>query len=156
MKKQVKPSLRETQKKVEEVIEKKIDQWIDKTVDKTLDEIDNAEKIKKQEADNLQSFEKQKIVFALSYFLFFIALIFSKDSRKNFYANQGLVLFLTAILGGLLFRVGLALIHYELALIVSLVFYVLVFLFALFGFVKTIRNQQFVLLPIIGKITLLK
>ena len=156
MKKQVKPSLREAQKKVDEVIDKKIDQWIDKSVDKTLEEIDNAEKQQQKKADDLHSFEKQKTVFALSYFLFFIALIFSKDSRKTFYANQGLVLFLTAILGGLLFRVGLAFLHYELALIVSLVFYVLVFLFALFGFVKTIRGQQFVALPIIGKITLLK
>lgn len=145
------------QQKVDEVINKQIDKIIDKTVDKTLEEID---KLEKQSQDPTQSrqgqntFEKQKLWFGLSYFLFFIA-FFCKGEQKHFYANQGFVLFLFLAFGSLVFRVGLAFVHLETALIVCFVFYVFVFLMALFGFIKTLKNEQNVRLPLIGKINLI-
>lgn len=146
------PSIKLAKEKIESIIDGQIDKIIDKSVDKTLDEIDNTNEVKK---NKIQSEQKDKLVFALGYFLFFLPLIFSKNKKRMFYANEGLVLLIFSCLGGIFFKFVIGLLHYETALILSIVFYVFVFLCALYGFLKTMNNEKNVIIPF-GKIKILK
>lgn len=95
--------------------------------------------------------EKNKLVAAVAYLLFFIPLLAAKDSRFAMYhANQGLVLLLTAIAAnvvlGLIPFLGLFLV--PLANLGLLVLTIIGILNALNGYTKP--------LPLIGGFTLLK
>lgn len=160
----LKPTIR---KKVDEKIDEIIDKQIDKMVDKTLKELDekdsNLPKSKKLDSNEQNEtkksnndFEQNKLVFALSYLVFFLPYICAKNSPdKNFYANQGLVLLLTSIVFGV--AIGLlSLASSVLGWILSIIIYVLVIAELVYGVVKTIQGQEKTLLPIIGKITIIK
>lgn len=168
--KKPKIAIKVTQEKIDEVINKQIDKIIDNAVDKTLKEIDDSEKQSKKKTKEISqknqleknkennNFEKNKFVFALSYFLFFVSLIFVKEDKKSsrFYANQGLVLLISTLIGSFIFNFCFSFIHKELALILSLIFYVIILAYAVFGFSKTMAGEKEVILPIIGKIKLIK
>lgn len=164
MKKQAKSpaSIKTTQTKIEDVINKQIDKTIDKIVDNTFEDIEKQEKQEKinlkksKNVEKLETKKDEKIVFGLSYFLFFISLIFSKNEERKFYANQGLVLLIFAVLGSVFFRFVVGLIHFETSIILSIIFYVFVCLCAIYGLVKTLMGEKFVKIPFIGKIKLIK
>lgn len=148
--------------KIEEAINNKIDNQIDKIMDKTFKSIEEQEKEEKRKLTKRpyghapKENKNEKIVFALSYFLFFISLIFSKSQERKFYANQGLMLLIFAVVGAVFFRVVVGLIHYETSIILSVIFYIFVCLCATFGFVKTLTGEKNVQIPLIGKIKLIK
>lgn len=166
MKKQAKnqANLKTTQTKFEDAINKQIDKTIDKIVDNTFENIEKQEKqekeiLKKTEKNaekSMESKKDEKIIFGVSYFLFFISLIFSKSDERKFYANQGLVLLIFGVVGAIFFRFVIGLIHYETSIILSMIFYVFILLFATYGLVKTLLGEKFVLIPLIGKIKLIK
>lgn len=158
-KKTVAPNIKTAETKIDGVISRQVDKTIDKIVDKTFDKIkkeEHQEKKKVKNADSAEQKKDERIVFGLSYFLFFISLIFSKSDERKFYANQGLVLLMFLVAGGVFFRFVIGLLHYETSLILSLIFYVFVVLFALYGFIKTLRREELTRLPLIGRIKLIK
>lgn len=172
-------NLKIAQTKIEEVISKQVDKTIDKIVDKTFDEIKQEEtkqkrkksakqetkvtKFETEETKQQKKFETkenkkkdERIVYGLSYFLFFISLVFSKSEERKFYANQGLVLLLFTIVGAVFFKFVIGLLHYETSIISSLIFYVFVLLFATYGLVKTLMGEKQTEIPLIGRIKLIK
>lgn len=148
-------------KKVDDKIDEIIDKQIDKVVDKTLKELDEKEMNNKDNSnENVQQdkndFEKNKVVFALSYLLFFLPYICAKDSPdKNFYANQGLVLLLTSLVFGVVIGL-LSLISSILGWVLSAIVYILLLAELVYGVVRTLQGNEKTQLPIIGQITILK
>ncbi len=107
-------------------------------------------------ADSTQEFtkediEKNKTMAVLAYILFFVPLLAAKDSPfARYHANQGLVLFLCAIIGGPVLSL-IPVLGWVLAPILSIGITVL----AVIGIINVV-NGKAKELPLIGKFKLLK
>lgn len=98
-----------------------------------------------------EDIEKNKVISALAYFIFFLPLIVSADSKfGRFHANQGLLLLITAIAGSIILGL-IPIIGWVLLPLFSLAIFVL----AIVGLVGAI-NGKAKDLPIIGKYRLIK
>lgn len=100
--------------------------------------------------------EKNKVISALSYFgiLFFLPLLACPDSKfGHFHANQGLLLLIFAIIGGIVQRL-LGWIPIA-GWIISAIINIILFVLFLYGLICTLQGQAKPL-PIIGHIQLLK
>lgn len=140
-------------KEVEKRIDKAIDKTIDIIVDKRLDEIDKSIKVKPEEKPN----KDYKLIFATSYFLFFISLFFAKEHQdKKFYANQGLMVLIEAAISALIWVLIDTLFGFTAGLIVGCVLFGFIVLLALTGCIKTLMGKDKYVLPLIGRITLIK
>ena len=94
--------------------------------------------------------EKNKVMGVLAYILFFIPLLAAKDSPfARYHANQGLVLFLAAILSSVILIIPI--LGWIIAPILSIVITVL----AVIGIINAL-NGKAKELPIIGKFKILK
>ena len=94
--------------------------------------------------------EKNKVMGLLAYILFFIPLLAAKDSPfARYHANQGLVLFLAAILSSVILIIPI--LGWIIAPILSIVIAVL----AVIGIINAL-NGKAKELPIIGKFKILK
>ena len=94
--------------------------------------------------------EKNKVMGLLAYILFFIPLLAAKDSPfARYHANQGLVLFLAAILSSVILIIPI--LGWIIAPILSIVITVL----AVIGIINAL-NGKAKELPIIGKFKILK
>ena len=94
--------------------------------------------------------EKNKVMGLLAYILFFIPLLAAKDSPfARYHANQGLVLFLAAILSSVILLIPI--LGWIIAPILSIVITVL----AVIGIINAL-NGKAKELPIIGKFKILK
>ena len=94
--------------------------------------------------------EKNKVMGLLAYILFFIPLLAAKDSPfARYHANQGLVLFLAAILSSVILIIPI--LGWIIAPILSIVITVLVVI----GIINAL-NGKAKELPIIGKFKILK
>lgn len=105
-----------------------------------------------QEQTSIEDAEKNMAMGILAYLLFFIPLLAARESRFAMYhANQGLVLFLTAlvvnILGGFIPVVG----WFFLIPLLNLA----VMVFAIIGIINAAQKKM-VPLPLIGKFQLIK
>jgi uncharacterized membrane protein len=105
-----------------------------------------------QEQTSIEDAEKNMVMGILAYLLFFIPLLAARDSRfATYHANQGLVLFLTAlavnIIGGLIPVVGWF-------LLIPLL-NVAVLVLAIIGIINAAQRKT-VPLPLIGKFQLIK
>jgi uncharacterized membrane protein len=98
-----------------------------------------------------EDIEKNKVIAALAYILFFLPLLVCPDSKfGRFHANQGLLLLILSFAGniaGWLLPV--------LGGFVSLIFSVLVLVLAVMGIVSAL-NGEAKELPVIGKYALIK
>lgn len=108
------------------------------------------------EKENLNLFdaediEKNKVISALAYFIFFLPLIVCTDSKfGRFHANQGLLLLIVAVAGNII--LGIIPI---LGWILIPVFSLAIFVFAILGLVGAI-NGKAQDLPIFGKYRIIK
>ena len=94
--------------------------------------------------------EKNKVMGLLAYILFFIPLLAAKDSPfARYHANQGLVLFLAAILSSVILIIPI--LGWIIAPILSIVITVL----AVIGIINAL-NGKAKELPVIGKFKILK
>lgn len=98
-----------------------------------------------------EDIEKNKVMAALAYIIFFLPLIACPDSPfGKYHANQGLLLFITGFVGsivlGIIPIIGWLMFPF---------FALLIFAFAVIGFVNAI-NGKAKELPIIGKYSLIK
>ncbi len=97
-----------------------------------------------------QDIEKNKVMAVLAYLLFFIPLLAAKDSKfARFHTNQGLVLFIGAILSSVI--AAIPLIGWIIAPIAGLAITVL----AIIGILNAL-NGRAKELPLIGKFKILK
>jgi uncharacterized membrane protein len=97
-----------------------------------------------------EDIEKNKVIAALAYAIFFLPLIVDKDSEfGKFHANQGLLLLIASLLGNAILTVTL--IGIILIPVLNIVLLVLFIMGALNAY-----NGQAKELPVIGKFTLLK
>ena len=103
--------------------------------------------------------EKNKTISALAYILFFLPLVACPESKfGRFHANQGLVLLLFSIVGGIVISIlyGILIwVFYPLAALINAVFYLAVLALVILGIVNTF-NGKAKELPVIGKIKLIK
>lgn len=97
-----------------------------------------------------EDIEKNKIIAALAYVIFFLPLIVDKDSEYGkFHANQGLLLLIVSIVGN-------AILTFTIVGILFLpVLNILLFVLFVMGALNA-YNGQAKELPVIGKYTLLK
>ena len=110
----------------------------------------------------VQNTQENKVIFILSYILFFLPLISCPNSKTGrFHANQGLLLLITSIAGQIavtiLSSVVLA-ISWRLWAIVSLISWgwaIVVLVLAVIGMMNANKGEQKPL-PVIGKFTLIK
>jgi uncharacterized membrane protein len=104
--------------------------------------------------------ENNKLMAALSYLgiLFLIPMLAAKDSKfARFHANQGIVLFITNVLNGVILGTALRklpLIGWAFG-IASSIIGVILFVFAILGIINVV-NGRAKELPLIGNISLLK
>ncbi len=97
-----------------------------------------------------EDIEQNKVMGLLAYILFFIPLLAAKDSPfARYHANQGLVLFLCALVSGVIFIIPI--LGWIIAPILSIVITVL----AVIGIINAL-NGKAKELPIIGKFKILK
>jgi uncharacterized membrane protein len=95
--------------------------------------------------------EKNKVISALAYFIFFLPLIASPDSPfGKFHANQGLILLIVGVVGSTVLTI-IPIIGWLLLPLFSLA----VFVFAVLGLINAL-NGQAKELPIIGSYKILK
>jgi uncharacterized membrane protein len=98
-----------------------------------------------------EDIEKNKVISALAYFIFFLPLIVCNDSPfGKFHANQGLLLFITCVIGNIVLEF-IPLIGWILLPLFSLFILIL----AIIGLVNTLNGNANEL-PIIGKFTIIK
>ncbi len=98
-----------------------------------------------------EDIEKNKVVSALAYIIFFLPLIVCPDSPfGKFHANQGLVLLIVGVVGGIV--LGLIPI---LGWIIGIFFSIAIAVLAILGLVNTL-NGKAKELPVIGKFTIIK
>lgn len=109
-----------------------------------------------------EDIEKNKTISALAYFLFFLPLIASKDSKfGRFHANQGLVLLLTSIAGAIVvgilnaILIGISWRMFAITGIISTVWWIIILVLAVLGIVNTV-NGKAEELPVIGKFSIIK
>ena len=99
-----------------------------------------------------EDIEKNKVVSAFAYILFFLPLIACADSPfGKFHANQGLVLLIVGVAGGIILGFIPGVIGWILQSLLSLALLVLVVM----GLVNTL-NGKAQELPVIGKYRILK
>lgn len=96
--------------------------------------------------------EQHKVMAILAYILFFIPLLAAKESRfATYHANQGLILFLAAVIinvvGGIIPIIGW--------LIIIPIGNLAVLIFAILGIIKAAGGKM-AALPLIGKFNLIK
>lgn len=107
-----------------------------------------------QENTNLftkEDIEKNKVISALAYFIFFLPLIVCSDSPYGkFHANQGLLLLITSIAGsvvlGIIPVIGWVILPF---------FSLAVFIFGIIGLINALNGKSKEL-PIIGKYRIIK
>lgn len=98
-----------------------------------------------------EDIEKNKVVSALAYIIFFLPLIACSDSPfGKYHANQGLLLFITAVAGDIILGI-IPIIGWILVPLFSLA----VFILFVMGLVNTL-NGKAIDLPIIGKYRIIK
>ena len=91
--------------------------------------------------------EKNKVMAGLAYILFFLPLVACPESRfGRFHANQGLILLLISIVGGIVLGI-IPIIGW----IIMPIFYIAVMVLAIMGLVAGL-NGQAKKLPLIGKL----
>jgi len=97
-----------------------------------------------------QDIEKNKVMAALAYILFFLPLIVCPDSKfGRFHANQGLLLLIVAFAGSFILTitiVGLFLVPF---------YSIAIFVFAIIGFINGL-NGKAKELPLFGKFRIIK
>lgn len=104
---------------------------------------------------------KRKLICAIGYIpcglLFFIPLImYQNDQFAKFHANQSLVLFLTSVIGEVVFNVLGVISFLSLAMhILASVFGVLMLVLCILGIVNVVNEEQ-KKLPVIGEFSLIK
>lgn len=182
---QKKSTKQKIEMKIDDIIDKRIDKIVDQTLKelekkeaystgeskkekledvKVQNDIASEESLIENVQDNGQEkstlrnsdFVKNKTLFAFSYLLFFLPLIWANNSPyKTFYANQGLVLFLTTIFATVIVSLT-GLISVVLTWIFSIFLYVIIIAELLYGVLKTLQEEERVVLPVIGKINILK
>ncbi|MBS3991085.1 MAG: hypothetical protein KGZ51_03365 [Erysipelothrix sp.] len=97
-----------------------------------------------------EDIEKNKVVAAIAYAIFFVPLLVDKDSEfGKFHANQGLLLLIVSLVGNAVLTISIVGI-----LLVPVLNIILLVLFIM-GVVNAI-NGQAKELPVIGKYSLLK
>jgi len=98
-----------------------------------------------------EDIEKNKVISALAYFIFFLPLIACSDSPYGkFHANQGLMLFITAVVGNII----LGIIPF-LGWILLPIYSLLMFILAILGLVNAL-NGKAEELPVIGTYRIIK
>lgn len=98
-----------------------------------------------------EDIEKNKVVSALAYLIFFLPLIVCPDSPfGKFHANQGLILLIVAFAGNVILNI-IPVLGWILGVLFSLAILTLIIL----GLVNTL-NGQAKELPVIGKFTIIK
>lgn len=173
------------EKRIDETIDKQIDKQIDKIVDSTLEVLDKnsgkktksntqkelttndtvaSKKLEKEEkANSFCCFEKFKVLFAFSYFIFFLCLFAKNNDQNNnlakykmFYLNQGFVAFMFAILIAVA-GVGCYFVNIWLCVVVESIFFLLLLAGQLYCFIMTLKKHKMTELPLlIGKIKIFK
>ncbi len=104
-----------------------------------------------QEEYDLKDIEKNNSIAGLAYFVFFLPLIAAPNSKfARFHGNQGLLLFITALVGYLVMRLVPVI-----GIYLTLPFRFIIVIFAIRGLVAGI-NGEVKELPLIGKYRLLK
>lgn len=102
--------------------------------------------------NNQTDAEKNKMMAILAYIIFFIPLLAAKDSKFAMYhANQGLNLFLTAIIGNIV----LGFIPILGWLFMVTLFPITIIVFAIMGIINASKGEMKPL-PLIGGFTLIK
>ncbi len=97
-----------------------------------------------------QDIEKNKIMAVLAYIIFLIPLLAAKDSKfARFHTNQGLVLFIAAIVSSII--AAIPIIGWIIAPIIALA----VTIFAIIGIINALGGKAKEL-PVIGKFKILK
>ena len=106
-----------------------------------------------------QDVQQNKAMAIISYFIFFIPLIAAKESRfARYHANQGLILLLLAVCGGIVLSLLSALLWFLFPIMILLhtVFSIAIFVLLILGIVNTV-NGKMAPLPVIGSLfTLIK
>lgn len=107
------------------------------------------------EQDNIvytqEDIEKNKVISALAYFIFFLPLIAAQGSDYGkFHANQGLLLFIVGFAGNIVLTI-IPIVGWILLPFFSLA----IFVFAIVGFVNAI-NGKAKDLPLIGQYRIIK
>jgi len=98
-----------------------------------------------------EDIEKNKVISALAYFIFFLPLIVCNDSLfGKFHANQGLLLFITCAVGNIV----LALIPF-IGWILLPLFSLAIFILGIIGLINAL-NGKAEELPVIGKYRIIK
>ncbi len=105
------------------------------------------------EAFDPQDIEKNKVMAALAYILFFLPLIVCPDSRYGrFHANQGLLLLIAGIAGSIICGM---LIFLVIGLVLLPIYNIAIFVLAILGIVNAL-NGKAKDLPIIGKFRIIQ
>ena len=95
--------------------------------------------------------DKNKTMAGLAYLIFFLPLLVCPDSKyAKFHANQGLLLFIIAIVGNIILGI-IPLLGW----ILMPVYAVVIFIFAIIGLINGISGKA-KRLPVIGKFEILK
>ncbi len=115
-----------------------------------------------QSAPANQVVQENKVIFILSYILFFLPLVSCPGSKiGRFHANQGLVLLITSVAG----QIGVTILSsvllsiswrlWQIASLISGGWWIAMLVLVVMGMVNANKGEQKPL-PIIGKITILK
>lgn len=97
-----------------------------------------------------EDIEKNKVISAIAYAIFFLPLVVDKDSEfGKFHANQGLILLIVSLVGNAILTISIV------GLLLVPVLNIAVLILFVMGVVNAI-NGQAKELPIIGKFTLIK
>ena len=115
-----------------------------------------------EETYDPQDIEKNKVMAALAYILFFLPLVACPDSRfGRYHANQGLLILIASIAGGIALAIIsaiLGIISYYLLFLSSLlytVFYIGITVLVVIGIINAV-NGKAKPLPLIGNIKIIK
>jgi uncharacterized membrane protein len=121
-----------------------------------------------QTAPAEQEAQDNKIIFILSYILFFLPLIACPNSKAGrFHANQGLVLLLASIAGQIVVAIVSGILSFIFAamwlftiasgigMLLYTVWYIVVLVFVIMGMINASKGELKPL-PIIGKFTIIK
>lgn len=113
-------------------------------------------RMSEQIQEKIETFEQtdidsNKIMAGLAYLIFFLPLLVCPDSKyAKFHANQGLLLFIIAIVGNIILGI-IPLLGW----ILMPVYAVVIFIFAIIGLINGISGKA-KRLPVIGKFEILK